>query len=198
MRTCHDPGGRAGRSQGPLRAERRATPPVRLELPFGALYQDGRLDELQGMHDGRHLAAPDLLGPATLGERGDGSNGLGIGLLLEDRLEVPVQAAELGSKALLRRGAPRCVALRWTVPSRTGIVSSTLCGSLAPEGAISPSDRRAARARIAPSSWERNGLPSTAISASGSRSSASSENATRSDARSRKNGRSLWGKRSSA
>src|SRR5207244_4419873 len=162
--------------------ERRATPPVRLELPLGALYQDGGLDELQGMHDGLYLAAPDLLGAATLGERGDGSNRLRIGLLLEDRLEVPVQAAELGSKLLLRRTTrptsrpTRCtatrVALRWAVPSRTGIVSSTLFGSPAPEGVIRPSDKRAARARIAPSSWERNGLPSTAISASGSRSSA--------------------------
>src|SRR2546425_121347 len=59
MRTCHDPGSRA--SQRPLRAERRATPPVRLELPLGALYQGGPLDQLQGVHDGLHLAAPDLL-----------------------------------------------------------------------------------------------------------------------------------------
>src|SRR2546425_27153 len=110
MRTCHDPGSRA--SQRPLRAERRATPPVRLELPLGALYQGGPLDQLQGVHDGLHLAAPDLLGSATLGERGDGSNGLRIGLLFEDRLEVPVQAAELGSKLLLRRGAPRGDPLR--------------------------------------------------------------------------------------
>ncbi len=89
------------------------------------------------------------------------------------------------------------VVLRLTVPSRTGIVSSTLCGSLAAPGAIRPSESRAARARIASISCERNGLPSTAISAFGSRSSASSENATRSDARSLKNGRSAWGKRSS-
>src|SRR5438445_8578593 len=64
------------------------------------------------MHDGLYLAAPDLLGAATLGERGDGSNGLSIGWLLEDRLEVPVQAAELGSKLLLRRGTPRGDPLR--------------------------------------------------------------------------------------
>src|SRR5439155_997384 len=83
--------------------------------------------------------------------------------------------------------APSCA-----VPSRTGIVSSTSMGSLGAGsvGAIRPRDRCAARARIAPISCERNGLPSTAMSASGSRSSASSENATRSDARSRKNGRS--------
>src|SRR5438093_878921 len=64
------------------------------------------------MHDGLYLTAPDLLGAATLGERGDGSNRLRIGLLLEDRLEVPVQAAELGSKLLLRRGTPRGDPLR--------------------------------------------------------------------------------------
>src|SRR2546430_654122 len=80
------------------------------------------------------------------------------------------------------------------------MVSSTWPGSLAvgSAGAINPSDRRAPRARIASISCERNGLPSTAISASGSRSSASSENATRKDARSRKNGRSRGGTLSSA
>jgi len=76
-------------------------------LPLGALHQDGRLDELQRMHDGLHLAAPDLLGPATLGKRRDGADGLRVGLLFEDRLEVPVQAAQLASKLLLRRGASR-------------------------------------------------------------------------------------------
>src|SRR6266571_6414926 len=79
MRTRHDPSGRTRRAEGPLRAEARRTPPVRLEPPLGALYQDGRLDELQRMHDGRHLAAPDLLGAATLGERRDGADGLGVG-----------------------------------------------------------------------------------------------------------------------
>src|SRR5437870_966505 len=109
------------------------------------------------------------------------------------------------------------VLLDLTVLSRTGIGSSTPLWSpisrpssppvplslrergddAEDAGAIRPSESRAARARIASISCERNGLPSTAISAFGSRSSASSENATRSDARSLKNGRSAWGKRSS-
>src|SRR2546428_422376 len=88
------------------------------------------------------------------------------------------------------------VLLGLAVPSRTGIVSSTALGSLegGGVGAIRPNERRAARARIASISWERKGLPSTAISAPGSRSSASSDNATRNDSRSLKNGRSPWGK----
>src|SRR2546422_750645 len=105
MRTREQPG--RPTTERPLRAERRATPRRRLELPPGALHQDGRLDELQRMHDGLHLAAPDLLGPATLGKRRDGADGLRVGLLFEDRLEVPVQAAQLASKLLLRRGASR-------------------------------------------------------------------------------------------
>src|SRR3989442_2397444 len=110
VRACHAPGSRT--AEGPLRADRRGTPPSRLELPLGALHQDGCLDELQGMHDGLHLAAPDLFGTATLGERRDGSDGLRVGLLLEDRLEVPVQPAELGGNRLLRRGTPRGHPLR--------------------------------------------------------------------------------------
>src|SRR5712691_10485245 len=77
----------------PQRVEGRRTPMRGLELPLGALHQDGRLDELQRMHDGLHLAPPDLFGPAPLGERRDGTDGLRVALLLEDRLEVPVQAA---------------------------------------------------------------------------------------------------------
>src|SRR2546422_7090193 len=57
------------------------------------------------MHDGLHLAAPDLFGAATLGERRDGCDRLRVGLLFQDRFEVPVQPAELGGKLLLRRGA---------------------------------------------------------------------------------------------
>src|SRR5439155_946075 len=75
--------------------------------------------------------------------------------------------------------------LDWTVPSRTGIGRSTPSSPLsrpssppvplslrergdeADPGAIRPSERRAARVRIASISWERKGLPSTAISASG-------------------------------
>src|SRR2546422_9740092 len=92
-------------TERPLRAERRSTPARRLELPLGALYEDGRVDELQRMHDGLHLATPDLLGAATLGKRCDGCNSLWIGLLLKDRLEVPVQSAELGGELLLRGSA---------------------------------------------------------------------------------------------
>src|SRR2546427_8156057 len=94
-------------TERPLRAERRPTPARRLELPLGALYQDGRVDELQRMYDRLHLAAPDLLGAASLGERCDGCNSLRIGLLLKDRLEVPVQSAELGGELLLRGSAAR-------------------------------------------------------------------------------------------
>jgi len=57
-------------------------------------------------------AAPDLLGAAALGERRDGANGLRVRLLLQDRLEVAVQAAELGGERLLRRRAPRGHSLR--------------------------------------------------------------------------------------
>src|SRR5438046_7388373 len=64
------------------------------------------------MHDGLHLAAPDLLGAATLGQRRHRANGLGVRLLLEDRLEVPVQATELGSQGLLRGRASRRDPLR--------------------------------------------------------------------------------------
>src|SRR6266566_636808 len=81
----------------------------------------------------------------------------------------------------------------FATPSRTGIVSSTPSfplarpssppvplslrerGDEADAGAISPSDRRAARARIAWISCSRKGLPSTAISAPGSRSRASGD-----------------------
>src|SRR2546426_342004 len=73
MRTRQQPGGLA--TERPLRAEGRATPVCRLELPLGALHQDARLDELQRMHDGLHLAAPDLFGAAPLGERRDGCDG---------------------------------------------------------------------------------------------------------------------------
>src|SRR6266446_79126 len=64
------------------------------------------------MHHGLHLAAPDLLGAAALGECRDGANGLRVRLLFQDRLEVAVQAAELGGERLLRRRAPRGHSLR--------------------------------------------------------------------------------------
>src|SRR6266851_2801702 len=44
MRACHDPGG--GTAQRPLCVERCVTPMRRLELPLGALHQNGRVDEL--------------------------------------------------------------------------------------------------------------------------------------------------------
>ena len=80
-------------------------------MPFGALDQDGGLDQLQRVHDGLHLAAPDLLGPPALGERGDGLHRFRIGLLFQDRLEVAVQSPELGGKLPLRQGAARDDAL---------------------------------------------------------------------------------------
>src|SRR6266545_2904465 len=94
-------------TERPLRRECRVTPPRRFEPPLGALHQYAGLDELQRMHHGLYLAAPDLFSPAPLGERRDGANALRVALLLEDRLEVAVQAAELGGKLLLRRGAAR-------------------------------------------------------------------------------------------
>src|SRR5438309_1454724 len=136
------------------------------------------------MDDGLHLAAPDLLGPPALGERGNGSHGIRVGLFFQDRLEVAVQPPELGGKLPLRQRAARGDAVGRLVPEVGQEELEQLRGP--------------PRGRIAPSSWERNGLPSTAISASGSRSSASSENATRSDGRSRKNGRSPGGRLNSA
>src|SRR3989441_528895 len=189
MRTCHDPGSRA--SQRPLRAERRATPPVRLERPLGAragrgaasAASDGSAGSIRPASKSRNAPARSspTLAPA---ERSYTS-------LSTTASSTPAPARSTTRATSRPTGCTATrVALRWTVPSRTGIVSSTLFGSLAAAGAIRPSDRRAARARIASISWERNGLPSTAISASGSRSSASSENAGRSDARSRKKARS--------
>ena len=114
--TRHDP--RGGTAEGALRGECRVTPPggSRLELPLRALHQDASLDELQWMHDGLHPAAPHLFGAAALGERRDGADSLRVGLLLEDRLEVSVQPAELDGKLLLRHGAPRGDTLRRFVP----------------------------------------------------------------------------------
>src|SRR3989442_1052347 len=168
MRAGHDPGG--GTAQRPLCVERCVTPMRRLELPLGALHQNGRVDELQGMHDGLHLAAPRTTTRAT--------------------------SRPTGCRAT------RAV-LSLHVPFRTGIgrgtsLSSALSlrerGTGDEDGAIRPSDRRAARVRIASISCDTNGLPSTAISASGARSSAASENATLKRSRSLKNARSPWGK----
>src|SRR5207248_5861091 len=90
-----------------LRGERRAASLSGFEPPFGALHQHGGLDELQRMYHRLHLTAPDLLGAATLGRRRDRRDPLRVGLLLEDRLEVSVQPAQLGGERLLRRRAPR-------------------------------------------------------------------------------------------
>src|SRR5207253_976727 len=68
------------------------------------------------MYHGLHLAASDLLSAPTLGERGDGADRLRVGLLLQDRLEVAVQPAELGGKLLLREGAARSDAFGRLVP----------------------------------------------------------------------------------
>src|SRR2546430_13096067 len=105
----YDRGSCTSRAQRPLRAERGAALAgrSRLQLPLGALYQDGGLDELQRVDDGLHLAAPDLLGPPALGERGDGLHRFRVGLLFQDRLEVAVQSPELGGQLPLRQGAAR-------------------------------------------------------------------------------------------
>src|SRR6266446_2161144 len=192
------------------------------------------------MHHGLHLAAPDLLGAAALGERRDGANGLRVRLLLQDRLEVAVQAAELGGERLLRRRAPRGHSLRrlflemnqeepqqvsglpgWDARGLTcfrrvrglrpprlevpecgrDIVTYLGAGRKVVDVAFDhgfldsrSSPQHHARVRIASINCDTNGLPSTAISASGARSSAASENATLKRSRSLKNARSPWGK----
>src|SRR5438477_284421 len=110
MRTRHGP--RGGTAQGALRAERPPPPPRRLELPLRPLHHDGGLDELHGMHGRPHLTAPDLFGPAPRGESRDRADGLLARLLLEDRLEVPLEPVELGGKLARGRSASRGYPLR--------------------------------------------------------------------------------------
>src|SRR5438445_2379738 len=64
------------------------------------------------MHGRPPLAAPDLFGPAPRGESRDRADGLLAGLLLEDRLEVPLEPGELGGKLARGRGAARGYPLR--------------------------------------------------------------------------------------
>src|SRR2546427_4521930 len=64
------------------------------------------------MHGRPHLAAPDLFGPAPRGESRDRADGLLARLLLEDRLEVPLEPGELGGKLARGRGASRGYPLR--------------------------------------------------------------------------------------
>src|SRR3989440_8053206 len=64
------------------------------------------------MHGRPHLTAPDLLGPAPRGEARPRPVGLLAGLLLEDRLEVPLEPGELGGKLARGRGASRGYPLR--------------------------------------------------------------------------------------
>src|SRR5258706_9871310 len=59
------------------------------------------------MHGRPHLTAPDLFVPAPRGESRDRADGLLAGLLLEDRLEVPLEPGELGGKLARGRGASR-------------------------------------------------------------------------------------------
>ena len=68
------------------------------------------------MHHRLHLTASDLLGAAALGRRRDRRDPLRVVLLLQDRLEVSVQPAELGGELLLRRRAPRRDTLRRLLP----------------------------------------------------------------------------------
>ena len=95
--------------------------------------------------------------------------------------------------------SPACFC--FAVPSRTGTGGATLgatsWASAATGGGIMPSDRRPARVRIASIRCVRNGLPSTAISASGLRSKASRERANRTDSRPWKWARSAGGSFSS-
>src|SRR2546426_9614197 len=64
------------------------------------------------MHGRPHLTAPDLFGPAPRGESRDRADGLLARLLLEDRLEVPLEPGELGGKLARGRGASRGYPLR--------------------------------------------------------------------------------------
>src|SRR3989449_11451825 len=64
------------------------------------------------MHGRPHLTAPDLFGPAPRGGRRDRAVGLLARLLLEDRLEVPLEPVELGGKLARGRGASRGYPLR--------------------------------------------------------------------------------------
>src|SRR2546428_7976526 len=64
------------------------------------------------MHGRPHLTAPDLSGPAPRGESRDRADGLLAGLLLEDRLEVPLEPGELGGKLARGRSASRGYPLR--------------------------------------------------------------------------------------
>src|SRR5258706_11616883 len=64
------------------------------------------------MHGRPHLTAPDLFVPAPRGESRDRADGLLAGLLLEDRLEVPLEPGELGGKLARGRGASRGYPLR--------------------------------------------------------------------------------------
>ena len=68
------------------------------------------------MYHRLHLTASDLLGAAALGRRRDRRDPLRVALLLQDRLEVSVQPAELGGELLLRRRAPRRDTLRRLLP----------------------------------------------------------------------------------
>src|SRR5260221_5299182 len=64
------------------------------------------------MHGRPHLTAPDLSVRAPRGESRDRADGLLAGLLLEDRLEVPLEPGELGGKLARGRGASRGYPLR--------------------------------------------------------------------------------------
>src|SRR5437870_6633401 len=64
------------------------------------------------MHGRPHLTAPDLFGPAPRSESRDRADGLLAGLLLEVRLEVPLEPGELGGKLARGRGAARGYPLR--------------------------------------------------------------------------------------
>src|SRR5947208_14510563 len=59
------------------------------------------------MHGRPRLTAPDLFGPAPRGESRDRADGLLARLLLEDRLEVPLEPVELGGKLARGRSASR-------------------------------------------------------------------------------------------
>src|SRR6267143_2253814 len=76
------------------------------------------------MHGRPHLTAPDLFGPAPRGESRDRADGLLAGLLLEDRLEVPLEPGELGGK--LARGRQRFIGgldpARFEIQERAGQV----------------------------------------------------------------------------
>src|SRR5207249_1452277 len=92
--------------QRSLGSEPGLAPPPRLELPLDPLYQNASLDELQRVHDRLDLVPAHLLGAAPLVQRRDRARLVRIGLVRQDRSEVPVEPTELLGDLLFGRRLP--------------------------------------------------------------------------------------------